>query len=264
MKVVKEELKNVYEGVQELDLKVIQEPEIKIRSRIDEEGLKDLMESIKLVGLLQPVLVSKNGSRFEIVVGHRRFLACKKLGLKKIKAIVVLDRMAKLEVMKLHENLAREDVNVVDEAEYLARVMEKEKITQNALAKLIGKSEGYVSQRMGVLNYPPELRGALEKGEIPFSVARELARVDDVLIMSGFLEHARRSGANCNVVNDWVADFVFSKKLAEGGEVGEMWQGKGGEVQELHLPCCVCNLVKPVSQEVMLRVCLDCRKELGV
>lgn len=249
--------------VQEIELKEIVEPSVKIRSMIDDLKLKDLADSILLIGLMQPILVSRNGKKFEVIVGHRRFLACKRLGMKKISALVVTDRGASADVMKLHENLVREDINVVDEAKYLQSVMKRKNIKQNELAKVIGRTAGYVSQRLGILEYPIELREAVTNGEITFSVARELSRIDDLGIMNGYLIHARQSGANSSVIIQWVEDYELQKKLAAGGDGLGGINYSGKQLEEICLPCAICNGVKPISQEVMMRVCLDCRKEIG-
>lgn len=261
----KEEVKKTRAGVvQEIELKEIEEPKIRIRTVLDEEKMKELASSILLVGLMQPILVSRNGKKFEIVVGHRRYLACKKLGMKKMSAIVVTDRGSNVDVMKLHENLVREDINVVDEAKYLVVLMKRKNLKQQDLAKIIGRTAGYVSQRLAIMDYPIELREAVEHGEITFTVARELSRIDDIGVLNGYLIHAKQSGANSTVISQWVEDYELQKKLASGGDGSSVANYLGGALQEISMPCAVCNGVKPITDTVMMRVCVECKKELGV
>lgn len=251
-------------AVQVIEMKLIEEPHVKVRTSFDAEKMSELVDSISMLGLLQPILLSPDGKKYEIIAGHRRFLACKRLKLKTIPAVVVGDPQASLDVMKLHENLVREDINVVDEAEFLDKIMTKKKLSQKMLAKLIGRTEGYVSQRLAVIEYPVELREAVQNGEIGFTVARELSRIDDLTTLVGYLVHAKQSGANSTVVKNWVEDYELQKKLAQGGEATSSPTALVGQSDVVSLPCAVCNEVKVITDTVMVRVCVECRGKLGV
>jgi len=168
------------------------------------------------------------------------------------------------DVMKLHENLKREDVNVVDEAFFLRDVMKRDKLTQKELAKAIGRTEGYVSQRLDLLAGDPKILEALYEGKITFAVARELNRIDDETVRRQYLYHAVTGGLNSTTAQKWVEDYLRARDAQEG-YVRTVGGGNGQEkVEVLSLPCAVCQEVKPVTEEKMVRICFTCAKELKV
>jgi len=148
------------------------------RKTFDEIGLSQLAESIKEVGLLQPILVRpiENG-KFQFVHGERRWRAHKLIGLKTIKAEV--RKLSDKEVLEIQlvENLQREDLNPIEEAETFQRMMSKLHYTQKAIAKRIGKSREYVAKRLRLLNLPLITQNKIKEGKLTFSHGEALLSV---------------------------------------------------------------------------------------
>jgi ParB family chromosome partitioning protein len=145
------------------------------RKNFDDKSLKELASSIKQHGLLEPILVRPVGNgRFQIVLGERRFRACKLLDLKTIRAEVreLTDNQV-LEI-QLVENLQRKDLNPVEEAETFRRMAEELGYTHEDIARKIGKSREYVSNKLRLLKLPEDIRRALLEGKISESHARAL------------------------------------------------------------------------------------------
>jgi len=144
------------------------------RKNFDEEKLKELAESIKQHGILQPILVRPIGNgKFEIVHGERRWRACKLAGMATIKAIVrdINDR-EKVEI-QLVENLQREDLNPIEEAETFKRLIDEFGWTHEELAKRIGKSRPYVTNKLRLLDkLSSRVQEELRRGSITEGHAR--------------------------------------------------------------------------------------------
>ena len=124
------------------------------RKIFDEEALNELTESIKEHGILQPIILRKKGKSFEIVVGERRFRASKVAGLKEIPAVVrELTDQQMMEIAIL-ENLQREDLTPIEEAEAYQNLMENLNLTQEQLAFRLGKSRPHIANHIRLLSLP--------------------------------------------------------------------------------------------------------------
>ncbi len=145
------------------------------RKSFDETKIQELAESVTQHGLLQPILVRPLGNgKFQIVHGERRWRACKLIGLKTIKAEVrELDDKEVLEI-QLVENLQRENLNPIEEAEAFNRMVEELGYTHEAIAKRVGKSREYVTNKLRLLKLPDDIKNALREGKITESHAKAL------------------------------------------------------------------------------------------
>ena len=151
------------------------------------DALADLVLSIKEKGVLQPLLVRKNPKKstgYEIVAGERRFRASKMAGLKTVPVIVKnFSNKDALEVA-LIENLQREDLNPLEEAESYKRLLQEFKYTQEELSKVIGKSRSHLSNMMRLLELPEEIKQMVEKKELTVGHARALLSAQDPVALA--------------------------------------------------------------------------------
>lgn len=159
------------------------------RRNFDTEALKDLANSIREFGFLQPLVVSKVeretptgiAVEYQLIAGERRYLAAKMLGLRSIPAII---RNVNLEREKLElaviENIQRENLNPIETARAFVRLQEEFRMTQREIAAKLGKSREVVANAMRLLDLPEYVREAVEKGELSESHARLLLSVDDL------------------------------------------------------------------------------------
>lgn len=143
-------------------------------------NLKDLSESIKTYGVLQPLIVVKNGSnRYMIVAGERRFRASVLAGLKKVPVIVRDFTPQQIAEISLVENLHREDLNDIEKAEAMRELMDNHGLTQEEVAKRIGKSRPYVTNTLRLLQLPGEVTDLVKQGKLSPGHARTLISIDD-------------------------------------------------------------------------------------
>lgn len=151
------------------------------------EALADLVLSIKEKGVLQPLLVRKNPKKdngYELIAGERRFRASKMAGLTQVPVIVkdFSDKDA-LEVA-LIENLQREDLNPLEEAEAYQRLLEEFKYTQEELSKVIGKSRSHLANMMRLLDLPEEIKAMVEKKDLTVGHARALLTASNPILLA--------------------------------------------------------------------------------
>ena len=147
------------------------------RTIFDDEKLKELSESIKKNGMIQPIAVRKNNSSsepYEIVAGERRWLAAQKAGLHDVPITILdLNDSETLEVA-IVENIQREDLNVVEEAKGYKRLNEEFGYDQDKIAKMMSKSRSHISNTLRLLNLPKDIIAMLEQGELTAGQARPL------------------------------------------------------------------------------------------
>lgn len=165
-----------------------------------ERNIDELMQSIEHHGLEQPPKVrllsepGPNGEQYELVYGQRRLEACKRLGWTTIPVIFARTKasMKDIFVSRLVENCDREDLSPLEEAEIFRQAIDQYGLTAKELARRIGKTDGYVSQRLKLLNLPDKVKEAVQKGEISPTHARELTRITDQTVQEKLLNSAKK------------------------------------------------------------------------
>lgn len=149
------------------------------RQRFDEARLTELADSIKLHGVIQPILVRRRGGQYEIVAGERRWRAAQQAGLKSIPAVVsdVAERDAL--TIALVENLQREDLNPIEEAEAFHRLHEQLGYSQQEIADAVGKDRATVANSLRLLKLPSAVRAQVLDGELTMGHARAILALDE-------------------------------------------------------------------------------------
>lgn len=196
---------------QRLSTDLIDDPEQAMRTDLTPASVESLVLSIKQVGIIEPLVVKPVKGRFEVIAGHRRLFAARIAKVVVIPCLVREATIEQTEMLKIHENLYREDIKPVDEAKHFDHLITKQKMTPQKIAGLISKSQTYVMDRLGILSYPPFLREAMDNGEISFSVAREFSRFGDEKQMRNAVYYAKRSGMTHEMAKKWVKDWETSQ-----------------------------------------------------
>jgi len=160
--------------VEEVNISSIRKNRFQPREAIDEDTLQDLMASIQENGVLQPVLVRKEGSYFELIAGERRLKACQSLGKKTIPAITLDVPENRLLQLAIIENIQREDLNPIDEARAYKSMLSLENITHEELSKRVGKKRSTITNAMRLLDLPDEIQENVSRGTISQGHARAL------------------------------------------------------------------------------------------
>lgn len=150
------------------------------RKVFDEEKLQELAQSIKEHGVFQPIIVKKSSIKgYEIIAGERRVKACKMADIDKIPAIVRDFSDQQMMEIALLENLQRENLNSIEEAMAYRSLIDAMKITQEELANRLGKSRSYITNMLGLLNLPEEVKDMIIDNKISMSHARVLSKMEN-------------------------------------------------------------------------------------
>ena len=148
------------------------------RKVFDEQALNELALSIKEHGIFQPVILKKSVQGYEIVAGERRCRAARMAHLEEVPAIIVDFSDQQMMEIALLENIQREDLNAIEEAQAYQTMMEKLKLTQNELAKRIGKSRTHITNTLRLLNLPEKIQEYVLDGSLSMGHARALITLD--------------------------------------------------------------------------------------
>ncbi|MDA3911524.1 MAG: ParB/RepB/Spo0J family partition protein [Bacteroidales bacterium] len=167
------------DAVNEIPLEIIEANPFQPRTEFDEEALAELADSIRELGIIQPITVSIKDDKFQLISGERRLRAAKIAGLKKIPAYVrTADDQGLLE-MALVENIQRENLDAMEIAISYQRLMDECKLTQETLSERVGKKRSTVANYLRLLNLPPEVQLGIREKKISMGHARALINLKD-------------------------------------------------------------------------------------
>ena len=165
--------------VVEMDVESLTPNLFQPRKNFDKEKMEELKGSIKKHGIIQPIVARKMVNGYEIVAGERRLKAAKEIGLKKIPAIIKSINNEKSLEIALVENIQREDLNPVEQANAFKRLIDEFKLTQQELAEATGKSRALVTNTIRLLKLNPEIQKNISEGKISFGHAKLLLSIED-------------------------------------------------------------------------------------
>ena len=149
------------------------------RKKFDEDELLELAESIKIHGVIQPIIVTKRGKRYEIIAGERRWRASKLAGLTKIPAVIREYTDKEIMEVSLIENIQRQDLNPIEEAVAFKKLIDEYKMKQDELAERVSKSRSAITNALRLLKLDDKVKAMLAEGLISTGHARALLAVED-------------------------------------------------------------------------------------
>ena len=188
------------------------------RKAFDEEGIRQLADSIREQGVLQPLLVTPVGSRYRIVAGERRYRASRAAGLDKVPCIVrSMDMIHQMEAA-LVENLQREDLNPIEAAKAIRALMQQCGYTQEKVSARLGKSRPAVANLLRLLSLPDAVSKMVEEGSLSAGHARVLAGIDNRDRLLALARAAVREGMSVRQLEDAAAK---EKKAGENAKTGK-------------------------------------------
>jgi ParB family transcriptional regulator, chromosome partitioning protein len=235
--------------IQEIDISLIAPNPFQPRKVFEVAALQELANSIKEHGVIQPLVVTKTPVGFELVVGERRFRASQLAGLKLVPAIVkqTMVDQTKLEVA-LIENIQRRELNPIEEAQAYERLMKTFNLTQDQVAKKVGKSRPAVANTVRLLNLPAEIQRGVIEGKITEGHARAILGLLDPEKMLLMFKMVQEQGLNVRQVEAKVRELTVKRQMDSaapdpklmametqlrgklGTQVKIQRQGKGGKI----------------------------------
>lgn len=186
------------------------------RKFFSENAIKELARSIREVGLLQPITLRSTASGYELVAGERRLRACKMLGMKEISAIVVPNmRECEAALLAMIENLQREDLHFLEEAEGYQSLMRQHGLTQEELGRRLSKSQSCIANKVRLLRLPRSIKEKIISYQLTERHARALMRLPDESLQNKIADRAGREGlsvmATENLVEQELARIYVSE-----------------------------------------------------
>jgi len=191
------------------------------RKTFDEEAIAELAESIRQVGLIQPLLVRRQGEGYELVAGERRLRACKSIGLEKVPCVVQSDIVEEdSAMMALVENLQRENLHYIEEAECYQALLNTYNLKQEELAARVGKSQSTIANKLRVLRLSPDVKAMLSEANLSERHARSLLRIPDEDAQKQIIEKVREKGLSVKDTEKLVEREIDrrSEKKVEGAK----------------------------------------------
>ena len=167
------------EEIIEVNLKDLRSNPYQPRKNFDEEALQELANSIKEHGVFQPIIVKKSIKGYEIIAGERRVKASILAGKETVPAIIRDFSDQDMMEIALLENLQRENLNALEEALAYKKLLDELQITQEALAKRLGKSRSHITNMLGIITLPDEVKAQIMDGKISMGHARVLSKIED-------------------------------------------------------------------------------------
>ncbi len=200
--------------IQEIEVSKIVPNPFQPRTVFKQEALQELADSIKEHGVIQPLVVTKTAVGYEIVVGERRFRASQLAGLVKVPAIVkeAMVDQTKLEVA-LIENIQRQELNAIEEAQAYDRLMKTFNLTQEQVAKKVGKSRPAIANTVRLLNLPAEIQRGVIEGKIMEGHARALLGLIDQEKMLLMYKVVQEQGLNVRQVEAKVREITVKRQM---------------------------------------------------
>lgn len=200
-------------AAQELLIKNIAANPYQPRCNFDEEKLQELAASIKEFGVVQPIVVRKKGRSYELVAGERRLRAAGLAGLTKVPAIVKDYDDAKMMEIALIENIQRHDLNPIEEAQGLRRLMQEFKLTQEQTAEKVGRSRSAVTNILRLLNLPEQVQAHIINGVLTMGQAKQLLGLPKQEQMCEVAEAIIANGWSSRMTEEVVRKMKEGKKL---------------------------------------------------
>lgn len=182
--------------VEQVNISLIVANPFQPRKVFDDIALQELAESIKEHGILQPIIVRKKGKKFELVVGERRHRAAQLAGLTSVPAIVKTLTEQQMMELAILENLQREDLTPIEEAEAYQSLIEKLGFTQEELAKRLGKSRPHIANHVRLLNLPETVRELVNEGKLSMGHGRTLLGLKKKKQMVELADKVLKQGLN--------------------------------------------------------------------
>lgn len=177
-------------GVLSLRISEVEPNKNQPRQSFDDEAIANLAESIRENGLIQPIIVRKTALGYQIIAGERRWRACRMLGMNEIPAIVKEFDDEQVAKAALIENIQREDLNPIEEANAYKDLMEKYNMTQEQLSKVVGKSRSSIANFVRMLDMPEKIQKLLISGKLTVGQAKAIGAAQDEEIMADIARQA--------------------------------------------------------------------------
>ena len=180
------------------------------RKDFNADKMNELIESIRAHGIIQPIIVRESSQGYEIVAGERRLRAAKEIGMKKIPVIIKQFNNLKTFEVSLVENIQREDLNPMDQAQAFKRLIDEFELTHQELAEITGKSRTFISNSLRLLNLAEKVKKSVAEGNISFGHAKVLLGLEDHQVQQEFAQKVIKEDLSVrdleHIIGKWIKE----------------------------------------------------------
>ena len=187
----------------DIKLDAIFDPTFQPRDILEVEGIESLANSIKEIGLINPIVVRKAEEGYELVAGTRRWHACKMLGWESIAAKVVEQDSRESAMLQFSENFHRQDLNPIQQSHMLKFMLDELGYSTSEIAKFCNRSKEWVSHTLTLLDMEETTQEAISQGKLSQSVAQELKLIPDQKLRGDYINYAIEGGCSEKAARDW-------------------------------------------------------------
>ena len=200
------------EEIKEIPLKELRPNPYQPRKTFDEESLNELASSIKEHGVFQPIIVKKSIKGYEIIAGERRYRASLLAGKETIPAIIRDFTDNEMMEIAILENLQRENLNAIEEAEAYKALMDNLHLNQEEAAKRIGKSRSHITNMLGLLNLPESIKNLVSDNKISMGHARVLSKLEDPIKVKELTDQVLTEGLSVRELEELAHNDNYERK----------------------------------------------------
>lgn len=250
------------EKIHKINLAVLLEPKKADRIEINQDEISELAKSIFEIGQLQPIIARPVGDKFEIVAGHRRFLACSSLEAGTVDAIVkeMTDEMASL--VRATENLQRAELTPIEEAEIYSNLINNHGMTIDQVGKKMGRTGGTIKRRLDLLKMHPMLQSAVHKKLVSMTVAEELWPISSETDLDYYLQFAIENGITKEVARQWCKEWKDAQRRQRDVGEGSTHIPSVNEPRPIYISCDICKGAVELGKDTIIRLCPDCHETI--
>ena len=205
---------DIENSVQYIDINDIKPNRNQPRKKFDAEGLRELAESIKEHGIIQPLIVRRSDTGYELVAGERRWRAARDAEISKVPCIVREFTDEENALIAIIENMQREDLDPVEEAEGLETMMKEYGLTQEEVSRSVGKSRPYITNSLRLLKLPPHIKEKISEGAISAGHARALLAVKSKTLQDQICQKIEKEGLSVRETEQLVKGGGKAKRRA--------------------------------------------------
>ncbi len=199
-------------GVKKIKITAIDPNPYQPRKIFDEQKIQELAGSIKQHGIVQPIAVKRQGDRYMIIAGERRWRAARAAGLSEIPAVIMDLSEKEIIEVALIENLQREDLNPIEEAQGIKLLIEQYKLTQEEVADRLGRSRPAIANTLRLLNLSPQIQDHLISGKLTEGHARALLGISDPKLRDQVAQRVLERGLNVRETEQLIKKIIGQKK----------------------------------------------------
>lgn len=244
--------------VQNVPLEKIKVGEYAQRVEVEDEGIVELAESIRRVGMLVPVVVCRRDDCFVLVAGHRRIAAARSAGLQDVPAVVREAEGASAKEVSFAENLFRKDLSPIELAAAIKDCLDQKTLTIDELAAGLHRSCHWVQAQIGLLAWPDEVLEAIHNGKISVTAASNLAMVHDDVYREFLVRQAVENGATARATAAWLQAWRAQAPASEAITREPVPAGERAMPAVPQAPCIVCANVFRTDELSHVPVCVHC------